>query len=54
MNLEGYDQMIDAAAAVTQKFAYSTLTVNGNELAKKRVRVKRHAPPGLIGHHSAR
>ena len=54
VNLEGYDQMIDAAAAVTQKFAYSTLTVNGNELAKKRVRVKRHAPPGLIGHHSAR
>ncbi|WP_131739006.1 M20/M25/M40 family metallo-hydrolase [Actinomadura roseirufa] len=38
VNLTGFDQMIDAAAAVTEKFAYSTLTVNGNELARKRAR----------------
>ncbi|TDC77616.1 M28 family metallopeptidase [Actinomadura sp. 7K507] len=53
VNLKGFDQMIDAAAAVTQKFAYSTLTVNGNELARKR-QARSHAEPGVIGHRATK
>lgn len=44
VNLTGFDQMIDATAAVTQLFAHSTLTVNGNELAKKNALAKRPSP----------
>jgi len=36
VNLTGFEQMIDATAAVTELFAHSTLTVNGNEFARKR------------------
>ncbi|TDE26704.1 M20/M25/M40 family metallo-hydrolase [Actinomadura sp. 6K520] len=54
VNLKGLDQMVDAAAAVTQKFAYSTLTVNGNELARKRARVGKQTLPDVIGHHVTR
>ncbi|MFD0686112.1 M20/M25/M40 family metallo-hydrolase [Actinomadura fibrosa] len=41
VNLKGFDQMIDATAAVTELFAHSTLTVNGNEFAKKRPQAAR-------------
>jgi hypothetical protein len=45
VSLTGFDQLIDATAAVTEEFAYSTLTVNGNELAMKaRVKAKRLTP----------
>jgi Zn-dependent M28 family amino/carboxypeptidase len=35
VNLTGFDQMIDATAFATEEFANSTLTVNGNALAKR-------------------
>ncbi|XRQ14167.1 M20/M25/M40 family metallo-hydrolase [Actinomadura welshii] len=54
VDLKGLDQMTDAAAAVTQKFARSTLTVNGNELARKRVQTKAQVLPDVIGHHPTR
>ncbi|MFG2248233.1 M20/M25/M40 family metallo-hydrolase [Spirillospora sp. NPDC048823] len=46
----GLDQMTDGAAAVTQKFAYSTLTVNGNELARRQASAGKRAVPDMIGH----
>ncbi|MFC6881611.1 MULTISPECIES: M20/M25/M40 family metallo-hydrolase [Actinomadura] len=44
VNLKGFDEMIDGTAAVTELFAHSTLTVNGNELARKRAAGKAPAP----------
>ncbi|MBT2212556.1 M20/M25/M40 family metallo-hydrolase [Actinomadura sp. NEAU-AAG7] len=44
VNLKGYDQLIDGAAAVTELFANSTLTVNGNEFAKRRAPARGTAP----------
>ena len=54
VNLKGYDQMIDAVASVTQMFAYSTLTVNGNEFAKKRAPVVKRAVADKIGRYATR
>ncbi|TMQ99102.1 M20/M25/M40 family metallo-hydrolase [Actinomadura soli] len=53
VDLKGFDQMIDAAAAVTQGFALSTLTVNGNEFARRQAPAKR-ATPDHLGHHATR
>ncbi|WP_067468023.1 M20/M25/M40 family metallo-hydrolase [Actinomadura macra] len=44
VSLTGFDQMIDGTAAVTELFANSTLTVNGNEYARKRAQNKAAAP----------
>ncbi|MFA1551403.1 M20/M25/M40 family metallo-hydrolase [Actinomadura chokoriensis] len=56
VNLAAYDQMIDAAAAVTQLFAHSTLTVNGNELARRanQAQPSRRVVPDEIGGHPTR
>ncbi|GAA4228069.1 aminopeptidase PaaP [Actinomadura meridiana] len=48
VNLKGYDEMLDGTAAVTELFAHSTLTVNGNEFARRRAPAKL-APPTVIG-----
>ncbi|MCQ0013888.1 M20/M25/M40 family metallo-hydrolase [Actinomadura madurae] len=56
VNLKGFDQMIDGAAAVTQLFAHSTLTVNGNERKQARAdaQPRRRVVPDVIGHYSTR
>ncbi|URN04787.1 M20/M25/M40 family metallo-hydrolase [Actinomadura madurae] len=56
VNLKGFDQMIDGAAAVTQLFAHSTLTVNGNERKQARTdaQPRRRVVPDVIGHYSTR
>lgn len=55
VNLKGFDQMIDATAAVTQLFAHSTLTVNGNELARRApAQAKKRVAPAEIGGHATR
>ncbi|NVI88623.1 M20/M25/M40 family metallo-hydrolase [Actinomadura sp. BRA 177] len=55
VNLKGFDQMIDATAAVTQKFAHSTLTVNGNELARRApAQAKKRIVPDEIGNYATR
>lgn len=50
----GYNQMIDGAAAITQKFARSTLTVNGNELARRRAPSVTRTPPAMFGSYATR
>jgi Zn-dependent M28 family amino/carboxypeptidase len=54
VNLKGFDRMIDATAAVTELFAHSTLTVNGNELARRQAQPKRRATPDEIGQYATR
>ncbi|MGI8330409.1 M28 family peptidase [Actinomadura scrupuli] len=55
VDLTGFDHMIDATAFATEMFAYSTLTVNGNELAKNRATTKAKATrPDRLGHFWAR
>lgn len=54
VHLRGYDQMIDGAAAITQKFARSTLTVNGNELARKPAPSYKRVPPTMFGSYATR
>ncbi|TDD93312.1 M20/M25/M40 family metallo-hydrolase [Actinomadura rubrisoli] len=49
VSLTGFDEMIDGTAAATEAFAYSTLTVNGNEFARKRAQNKGAAKPGQYG-----
>ncbi|MFI0482884.1 M20/M25/M40 family metallo-hydrolase [Actinomadura sp. 9N215] len=53
VDLTGFDQMIDGTAAITQFFAHSTLTVNGNELARRHAPAK-PATPDQIGHYATR
>ncbi|MGH3244028.1 MAG: M20/M25/M40 family metallo-hydrolase [Spirillospora sp.] len=53
VNLKGYDQMIDGTAAITQLFAHSTLTVNGNELARRQAPAT-PATPDRIGNFATR
>jgi Zn-dependent M28 family amino/carboxypeptidase len=53
VNLQGFDQMIDATAAVTELFAHSTLTVNGNALARKNALAKK-VPPTRVGSYLTR
>ncbi|MFD0899115.1 M20/M25/M40 family metallo-hydrolase [Actinomadura sediminis] len=52
VNLRGYDQMVDGAAAITQKFAHSTLTVNGNALAPQQARPVTKSAPEHRGHYA--
>jgi Zn-dependent M28 family amino/carboxypeptidase len=55
VNLKGFDQMIDATAAVTQKFAHSTLTVNGNEFARRApAQARKRIAPDEIGNYATR
>jgi Zn-dependent M28 family amino/carboxypeptidase len=50
VNLTGFDQMIDATAYATEKFAHSTLTVNGVERAKAK-RAATTQRPDRIGNY---
>ncbi|MFA1541760.1 M20/M25/M40 family metallo-hydrolase [Actinomadura monticuli] len=56
VDLTGFDHMIDATAAVTQLFAHSTLTVNGNELARRAApaRPAKRTVPDEIGIYATR
>ncbi|MFD0535514.1 M20/M25/M40 family metallo-hydrolase [Actinomadura luteofluorescens] len=54
VNLKGFDQMIDGTAAVTELFAHSTLTVNGNELARRQAQPRTRVTPDVIGNHATR
>lgn len=55
VNLKGFDQMIDATAVVTQLFAHSTLTVNGNELARRApAKAAKRTVPDEIGIYATR
>lgn len=55
VNLTGFDHMIDATAAVTQLFAHSTLTVNGNELARRApAQAAKRTVPDEIGNYKTR
>ncbi|MGW2313465.1 M28 family metallopeptidase [Actinomadura luteofluorescens] len=54
VNLKGFDQMIDGTAAVTELFAHSTLTVNGNELARRQAQPRKRVTPDVIGNHATR
>lgn len=54
VDLTGFDQMIDATAAVTELFAHSTLTVNGNELARRQTQPGRSMAPAGIGGYATR
>ncbi|TDD86205.1 M20/M25/M40 family metallo-hydrolase [Actinomadura darangshiensis] len=56
VDLKGFDHMIDATAAVTQLFAHSTLTVNGNELARKQAQARpnERTVPDEIGLYATR
>jgi Zn-dependent M28 family amino/carboxypeptidase len=50
VNLTGLDQMIDATAFATETFADTTLTVNGNALAKRSLaKAAKAAQPDRIG-----
>ncbi|RFS84262.1 M20/M25/M40 family metallo-hydrolase [Actinomadura spongiicola] len=53
VHLQGLDEMTDGAAAITQFFAHSTLTVNGNELTRRQAPA-RLAPPSVIGSYATR
>ncbi|MEU8123717.1 M20/M25/M40 family metallo-hydrolase [Spirillospora sp. NPDC049024] len=54
VDLKGFDQMIDATSAVTELFAHSTLTVNGNELARRQAQPRKRLVPDEIGNHATR
>ncbi|WP_084262490.1 M20/M25/M40 family metallo-hydrolase [Actinomadura formosensis] len=54
VDLTGFDQMIDATAAVTELFAHSTLTVNGNELARRQTQPGKSMTPAGIGGYATR
>ncbi|WP_141584874.1 M20/M25/M40 family metallo-hydrolase [Actinomadura sp. WMMA1423] len=54
VNLKGFDQMIDATSAVTELFAHSTLTVNGNELARRQAQPRKRVVPDEIGNRATR
>lgn len=55
VDLTGFDHMIDATAAVTQLFAHSTLTVNGNELARRApAQAAKRTVPDEIGNYKTR
>ncbi|NDU73151.1 M20/M25/M40 family metallo-hydrolase [Actinomadura sp. DSM 109109] len=54
VNLKGFDQMIDGTAAVTELFAHSTLTVNGNEFARRQAPSAKRATPEMIGDRATR
>ncbi|GAA1844867.1 M20/M25/M40 family metallo-hydrolase [Actinomadura bangladeshensis] len=55
VDLTGFDHMIDATAAVTQLFAHSTLTVNGNEFARRApAQAAKRTVPDEIGNYKTR